>query len=115
MIADESIYFRLIRFLRSKNVIVESVLEDHRGVSDWQVFQLARESGKIVITEDSDFGEWVFAHGAQAAGVIFLRYSQSEREQIQTSLASILENPPKSLEAHFVTVTTRKIRMRSLP
>jgi predicted nuclease of predicted toxin-antitoxin system len=74
----------------------------------------ARER-QIVITEDSDFGEWVFAHGAQAAGVIFLRYSHSEREQIQTSLASILENPPKSLEGHFVTVTTRKIRMRSLP
>ena len=96
-------------------MIVESVLENHRGVPDLQVLQLAHQSGKIVITEDSDFGEWVFAHGAKTAGVIFLRYSRSEREQIQTSLVNILENPSKDLEGHFVTVTNRKIRIRSLP
>ncbi len=49
-------------------------MKEYQGISDKEVLNLAREFNAILITEDSDFGEWVFAHREKITGVIFLRY-----------------------------------------
>jgi hypothetical protein len=39
------------------------VREESPGISDRDVLSRAVEMNRILLTEDSDFGEWIFAHG----------------------------------------------------
>lgn len=44
-------------------------------LADENVIQLALRYDYILLTEDKDFGEWVFAHHIQNLNVLFLRYA----------------------------------------
>lgn len=63
LIADENIDERMIARLRSEGIGVLLIAENHRGIADSQVIELAQREKSIILTRDSDFGEWVFAHG----------------------------------------------------
>lgn len=78
------------------------------------MLDLAREHRAILLTEDSDFGEWVFAYKKDFVNVIFLRYKASEIEQITQSLLGVLESRQLLLPNRFVVITPRKIRARRL-
>ena len=45
----------------------------------------------ILITEDNDFGEWIFAHKIKTVGVVFLRYHFSDVDKIINSIIKIIE------------------------
>lgn len=62
ILADEGLNGNIVRELREKGFNVDWVLEVERGMSDEQVIALAKKQEQILITEDKDFGEWVFAH-----------------------------------------------------
>ncbi|HWA06171.1 MAG TPA: DUF5615 family PIN-like protein [Ignavibacteria bacterium] len=115
IIADENIDFKLIRKLRSEGFEVLSIKEQHKGISDYEIIQIAKKSNGILITEDSDFGEWVFAHNITGYSVIFLRYHNvNEYNDIETHLLKIVGSILKSKENKFITITKNKIRTRVL-
>lgn len=62
-LADESCDFLIVRKLRSADYDVLSVAESFPSVTDKQILQHAVKEKRILLTEDKDFGEWVFAHG----------------------------------------------------
>lgn len=114
LLADESLDFRIVSNLRGAGFEVISVMKEYQGISDKEVLNLAREFNAILITEDSDFGEWVFAHKEKITGVIFLRYKVWDFQNITSSLITLLNKYGTSLYGKFTVVTTKKIRMRSL-
>lgn len=114
ILADESLDFRIISELRSKDFEVISVLENYRSASDKKVLELARKSNAILITEDSDFGEWVFAHKEKNVSVVFLRYNVEQIKAITSSLIKLLTTYDAGLLGKFVVVTVQKIRMREV-
>ena len=69
---------------------------------------------KIIITEDKDFGEWVFAHNFDFISVILLRYHQKNLDDIIQTLLTLIKNMPESLFGKFITITTKKIRIRGI-
>jgi len=73
-LADESCDFLVVRKLRSAQYDVLSVAESFPSVTDKQVLEHAIKEGRILLTEDKDFGEWVFAHGKKMEGVILIRF-----------------------------------------
>jgi predicted nuclease of predicted toxin-antitoxin system len=48
-----------------------------RSITDEQVIELALKMDFILLTEDKNFGEWVFAHHIKDSSVLFLRYSRT--------------------------------------
>lgn len=66
-----------------------------------------------VLTEDKDFGEWVFAHHIKDLSVIFLRYAYVDFKVISQTLTHFLQTQ-KLVHPVFVTLTTKKIRVRQL-
>lgn len=114
ILADESVDFRIVKELISKNFEVVSVLKNYQGISDKKVLELAREHHALLLTEDSDFGEWVFAHKEKNVGVIFLRYKSSEFKNISDSLIKVLNEHGTSLYSKFVVITPKKLRMREI-
>jgi len=90
------------------------VSESNSGISDEQVIGLAREQKRIILTEDKDSGEWVFAHNVQDVGVIFLRYNYTNTEGIIDLLLKLLNEKIDELFNKFTTITIDKIRIRNL-
>ena len=57
--------------MRSAGYDVIAVSESCPSTADVEVLRAAVEDKRIFITEDSDFGEWLFAHREKMDGVIF--------------------------------------------
>ena len=114
ILADENIDAKLVSILRSKNINVDHISEDYRGTSDQEIIRISKNPPRIILTEDKDFGEWVYAHKAHDISVIFLRYNFSETSQIIAILLDLIKNRDADLYGKFTTITSRKIRIRSL-
>ncbi|GGB18741.1 DUF5615 family PIN-like protein [Puia dinghuensis] len=79
ILADENIPFEITKSLRGEGFEVTSIYEAARGISDEQVIEMAVKYDFILLTEDKDFGEWVFAHHAKGLSVHFLRLSRPRK------------------------------------
>ena len=62
ILADENVDYQIIKNLRNKGFNVISILENYRGTPDKEVLNLAMNKEALLLTEDKDFGEWIFAH-----------------------------------------------------
>ncbi|MBA2563440.1 MAG: DUF5615 family PIN-like protein [Chitinophagaceae bacterium] len=113
ILADENIHSFIIQELRTAGFSVTSVQELYKGIKDEEVIRWALEENYMVLTEDKDFGEWVFAHHIKNLSVIFLRYSFKDFELIAGTLSYFLQKQ-HLLHPVFVTITTKKIRIRQL-
>tara|TARA_R110002050_G_scaffold245367_1_gene382975 strand:+ start:41450 stop:41797 length:348 start_codon:yes stop_codon:yes gene_type:complete len=114
ILADENIDFRVVIALRNAGISVISVFEDFRGISDIEVIQISLNSNLIILTEDKDFGEWVFSHKTKNLSVLFLRYRFQDTSQIINVLLKLISSNQKKLFHHFTTISVDKIRIRSI-
>ena len=114
ILADENIDHGLIAALRAAGFPVESVYEAHRGLSDEAVIALSRQPPRLILTEDKDFGEWVFAHGIRDISVILLRYHFSDTAALTQTLLELLRTRLGDMAGAFTTVGVHKIRVRKL-
>lgn len=81
-LVDESCDFIAVRALRTAGYDVVSVAESFPSTSDFDVLKAALHSERVLLTEDKDFGDWVFAHGEQITGVVLIRFPASVRKRI---------------------------------
>lgn len=112
ILADESVDFRIVKVLRNKGIEVIFVTEEDPGIPDNEVIGHAKDKNALLLTEDSDFGEWVFVHKVRNISVLFLRYKTEEIEKISDSLVKTLIDYGDSLSGKFVVITVNKIRIR---
>ena len=113
ILADENIHSFIIKTLREAGFEVIFVGEFARGIKDEKVIQMALQYNYILLTEDKDFGEWVFAHHVKDLSVLFLRYSFHEFREIAQTLVHLLKIQTLD-RPFFTTITTKKIRIRKL-
>ncbi|MBS1584496.1 MAG: DUF5615 family PIN-like protein [Bacteroidetes bacterium] len=113
ILADENIHSFIIATLRDAGLEVISVRELSSGIKDEKVIEMAVNKNCTLLTEDKDFGEWVFAHHINTLSVIFLRYSFSEFGEIAQAVLQLLKTQ-KLERPFFATITTKKIRVRKL-
>ena len=74
IITDESLNGNIVRELRELEFEVDWILESKAGIADSEVIEYAKENNGLLITEDKDFGEWVFSHKIDGLTIVFLRY-----------------------------------------
>ena len=114
ILADENLDGIIVEALRQRNIELYSVFELNRGLSDEEIITLSRNPPRIILTEDKDFGEWVFAHHVRDISVILLRYDYINVEAIASIVANLIEEQGQALFGKFVTVTLNKIRIRTI-
>ena len=73
-LADESCDFAVVRTLREAGYKVLAVSDISSGASDDAVIALAAQDNRILLTEDKDFGQLVFAEQQNSGGVILIRF-----------------------------------------
>ncbi len=113
ILADENIHSFIITTLRDAGFKVISVREGASGIKDDEVIRMALQNNWLLLTQDKDFGEWVFAHHIENLTVLFLRYSSSDFKDIAQTLVHLLSKQVID-RPYFATITTKKIRIRKL-
>ena len=114
IIADENVNFHIVTELKNKAFDIISVLREYQGISDEEIIVLAKRFNALLLTEDSDFGHWVFARGEKDISVIFLRYDNKDFNSIANSLIKVLTDYGALLYGKFVVITVNKIRIRDV-
>jgi len=114
ILADESVDYRIVKSLREENFEVISILEECPSVPDKKVLELAKENNSILLTEDKDFGEWVFSYHERDVGIILLRYRPDDIKRIFNSLILILNKYGDTLSNKFAVLKINKIRIREI-
>lgn len=114
IVADESVDFRIVTALIKDGFDLYVVVSECPGISDRQVLECALERKALLLTEDSDFGEWIFAHGQKGVSILYLRYAHHELREIIRALKMVLHNYEKAAVERFTVITPKKIRMRDI-
>jgi predicted nuclease of predicted toxin-antitoxin system len=114
IIIDENVEQFWIDAIRTKNYKVVSISELHPQISDTSVVDIVKQHKGILITEDKDFGELVFAHGIAGLTIVFLRYDQPQYELIEQRVFDVLAEYLDKKDFYFITITKNRTRIRKI-
>ena len=114
IIFDENVEQYWIDVINELGIEFISIREKHQGVSNLQVIEIVKSFKGLLITEDKDFGELVFAHSIGDVSIMFLRYDQPNYLQIEEYLISTLNRFLNQEISGFITITKNKIRVRKI-
>ncbi len=109
---DESADARVADRLQELGHDVALVARDHRpGLPDPEVLALAHAEGRILITDDRDFGALVVSERRVHAGVIYFRLTSTLLRLRLDRLDYVLTHHPHQLD-QFLVVTDHSVRVR---
>ena len=111
-LADESCDFSVIRALRQAGYSVNAIAEISPSLPDEDVLELAVAENRLLLTEDKDFGEWVFAHKHAMTGVLLLRYPASMRFSMVAAVIDLIGGHATELEGSFTVLEPGRARIR---
>ena len=114
-LADESCDFAVVRALRAVGHDVVAVSEQFPRAEDPDVIQVALAEQRIVLTEDRDFGQLVYASGQQSAGVIFIRFPAKARRTLPSAITKLIRDVGDRLMGAFVVVRPGGVRVGHRP
>lgn len=110
---DESTGAAVVAHLREFGYDVLSVAEEMPRASDTDILERAAREGRIVLTNDKDFGELAFRSGQTHRGIVLFRLRDERAEHRVHMLRLVLDQHLDRLENHFVVVTDNGIRIRA--
>lgn len=111
-LVDASSDARLVDHLRGANHDATRVGSDYpASLTDEAILALAHREGRILITDDRDFGELVFRLRQPHAGVIYLRLDTTRIAARVARLDVVLANHGHALD-QFLVVTMTEVRVR---
>jgi predicted nuclease of predicted toxin-antitoxin system len=114
-LADESCAGPVIKALCESGHDVTAVAEIARGATDEQVLERALNEKRVLITEDRDFGELVYARGRSAAGVILVRFPSSVRRAKAATVVDAVTKLGSKLQYSFTVIEPGRVRISSRP
>jgi predicted nuclease of predicted toxin-antitoxin system len=114
-LADESCDFAVVRALRGASHDVLAVMEMARGAKDVVVLALAREERRVLLTEDKDFGQLVYAGGEGSAGVVLIRFPAPVRTTLPGAVLDLVERLGERLPTSFIVLEPGRVRIGSIP
>jgi len=114
LVADENCDFSLVVDLRLAGYDVVSITERMRGADDETVIEFARSERRLLITEDKDFGQLVFAAAKQNSGVILIRYPASTRSALTAAVVKLLSDNGENLYSRFAVLEPGRVRVAQL-
>jgi predicted nuclease of predicted toxin-antitoxin system len=111
-LVDECTGTSVVACLRDEGHDAVAVVEvmpeaDDLEILDWAVFE-----GRIVVTNDKDFGELVYRSGWEHRGVVLLRLRDERAENKVRMMKVVLAQVGELLRNHYVVATEAGIRVR---
>jgi predicted nuclease of predicted toxin-antitoxin system len=114
-LADESCDFAVVRALRDEGHDVLAVAEAARGAKDPEVVRLARDEGRVLLTEDKDFGWYVYVAGEREVGVVLIRFPSGSRRVLGSAVLEAVRSADDRLLRSFTVIEPGRVRVGSTP
>lgn len=114
-LADESCDFAVVRALRATGHEVVAVAEVSPRAEDEFVIDLAIRERSLLLTEDKDFGQLVYANKRATGGVLFLRFPARARSDLPRAVVDLVRRRGKRLIGSFVVVQPGRVRVGRSP
>ena len=110
-LADESCDFAVVRALRAAGHDVLAVSEFQQRSIDRQLMELAYAEGRILLTEDKDFGWLAFVGQVDNPGVILLRFPATARLDLAASVTRLAAELGSKLTGKFIVLRPGSVRI----
>ncbi len=110
-LADENCDFSLVHALRTMGHDVVAVCDERPGATDDAIIELTLAESRILLTEDKDFGQLVFASVAKSSGVIFIRFPAKARRAMVRTVVEFIDTHRTMIEGCFIVVQPGRIRI----
>ena len=114
-LADECFSGSLLRALRVAGFDVTRPADLQPGASDSDVLALAFAQSRVILTEDTDFGELTVRLGLPTHGVIRVELNSLDKLAQAQRLISCLLTVGEGVVGALVTVEPTRTRLRALP
>jgi predicted nuclease of predicted toxin-antitoxin system len=115
ILANENLPASFIHALRAKGHDVLSAKESMRSEADMVLLARAQSEGRVVVTQDKDFGELAFRHRLPAAcGVVLFRLSGDDPDADISRMIAVVDSRP-NWSGLFAVATNDRVRVRPLP
>ena len=92
-----------------------TIVQAAQGGTDEQVLERALNEKRVLITEDRDFGELVYARGRPSAGVILVRFNSSARRAKPATVVDAVAKLGSRLQNAFTVVEPGRVRISGRP
>lgn len=113
--ADESCAGPIIRALREAGHNLVAIAEVAKGATDEQVLEFAAKEKRVLITEDRDFGELIYARGRSSSGVMLIRFPSRVRAAKAGTVTEAVARLGSRLSDAFTVVEPGRVRISSRP
>ena len=111
-LVDECTGMSVVTCLRDEGHDVTAVAEVMPQADDEEILARAVSEGRIVVTNDKDFGELVYRSGWEHRGVVLLRLRDERAENKARMMKVALVQVGERLRNRYVVVTEAGIGVR---
>ncbi|MGH6872472.1 MAG: DUF5615 family PIN-like protein [Rhizomicrobium sp.] len=112
--ADECVHAIVVKELRNAGHDVIYAAEIARQTEDSRLAERTRQEGRILLTEDKDFGEIAFRNPSQAVATVLLRWPIQLRRAMWPQLQDAIAQYGDKLARGFTVIDETRVRYRSL-
>ena len=112
-LANENFPYTSINILRNAGFDVLSIGENHSGIKDSEVMNIAIHENRTILTFDRNYGELVFKHGFRPAhGIIYFRWESFTPEEPGLYLLDLVNQDTIKLMGSLTVIDSDVIRQR---
>ena len=113
-LADEGFSFPITSILKEMGYDVIWIGDFASGADDTKVFEISQKDGRIILTEDKDFGELAIRFKCKTSGIIFLRIEPDQKELRKQKMLDLVRNFSNKLKGHLTIIDEQKFRFRKI-
>lgn len=117
LLVDQDVYHATLIWLRNEGHEAVAVRElGLQRAADEDLLRKAGETGRLFLTRDKGFGALAFLHVVEGPGVILLRITPVQVEEVHRELRRLFhEHTEEELQGLFCVVEPHRHRIRRLP
>jgi predicted nuclease of predicted toxin-antitoxin system len=113
-LADECVDAALVTRLRTAGHDAFYIADIASGATDGEVLRRASDDGRLLLTEDKDFGELVFRMKMTVPGLVLLRVTPEKHLLKWIRLESAIEEFGERLFGRYLVIEEGRFRSRPL-
>jgi predicted nuclease of predicted toxin-antitoxin system len=114
LLVDESTGVAVVAYLRSAGHDVVAVAEAMPQADDSDILSYAANEGRVLLTNDKDFGELVYRDRRAHSGVVLMRLEDSTSTNRVRVVRAVLEQYADRLTGRFTVATDKGVRIGDL-
>lgn len=113
-LVDECVSARLVGKLRELGHDVAYVVEVAPGADDRDVADWARRDGRLLLTDDKDFGDLVIRQKLAVPGLVLMRIGSDDYRQAWQRLDAAILNFGSELFGRYSVIEAARFRSRRM-